>query len=68
MPGTWLPRHPRNHSHGCDPCIKDNIRKKKMPACMFAAVHEDMSGATDYTIEGFVEYFMKHRDTYLRSK
>lgn len=62
------PRHPKNHSHGCDPCMKDNIHKKKMPACMFSVVNPDTSDATAFTIEGFVDYFMKHQDTYLKNK
>ena len=67
-PDHDCPYHPRNHSHGCTPCMRDNIRKKKMPACMFAAVREDLDGAADYTIEGFVDYFLRNREQYLRNK
>ena len=62
-PVTVCPRHPQNHKHGCDPCIKDNIMKKKMPACMFVAVNEDVSEVKDYTIEGFVDFFNKQRSS-----
>ena len=67
-PVSDCPRHPQNHSHGCDPCIKDNIRKKKMPACMFVAVHEDVSEAFDYSIEGFVDFYLKHKDEFLKTR
>ena len=60
-------RHPNNHSEGCDPCIKDNLLKKKMPACFFHVVHEDMSDVTDYTIEGFVRFFNRHVETTKRN-
>jgi hypothetical protein len=31
-PVNQCPRHPDNHNKGCDPCIQDNLKKKKMPA------------------------------------
>lgn len=58
-PVTKCPRHPMNHSDGCTPCIKDNLEKGKMPACMFKAVSEDVSEARDWTIKGFVEFYHK---------
>lgn len=58
-PVTQCPRHPSNHDKGCDPCIKDNILKKKMPACMFVAVSDDVSGVRDFTIKGFVDFYLK---------
>ena len=65
---TACPKHPGNHSHGCDPCIKSNLLQKRMPACFYNAVHEDVSGVTDFTIEGFVDFFQIHREEYLRNK
>lgn len=67
-PNMKCPRHPNNGSDGCDPCVRDNLLKKKMPACLFLAVHEDVSGVTDYSIEGFVEFFLSHRNEYMRDK
>lgn len=61
-PVTQCPRHPANHENGCDPCIKDNLKKKKMPACMFLAVNEDVSEVTDYTLQGFVDFYLKHQE------
>lgn len=57
-PVTNCPRHPSNHVNGCDPCIQDNIAKKKMPACMFRAVDDDVSEVKDYSIKGFVEFYL----------
>lgn len=42
-PVVGCPRHPVNHDKGCDLCIKDNPEKKKMPACRFKAVSDDIS-------------------------
>lgn len=62
-PVTACPRHPSNHNQGCDPCMKDNLKKGKMPACMFDAVSEDVSEVRDYTIKGFVDFYLKvHKD------
>ncbi|MDL2319151.1 DUF6485 family protein [Eubacteriales bacterium OttesenSCG-928-A19] len=64
-PVTECKRHPFNHDQGCDPCIRDNIEKKKMPACMFRVVHDDMSEVKDYTHEGYARFYEAHRDEYL---
>lgn len=66
-PVTKCPRHPSNHENGCDPCIKDNIMKKKMPACMFRAVCDDVSNVDDYSIKGFVEFFLLQQDEFLQA-
>lgn len=58
-PVTQCPRHPSNHHQGCDPCMKDNLEKGKMPACLFRAVSDDVSGVSDYTIKGFVDFYLK---------
>lgn len=60
-PNTPCPQHPSNHNEGCDPCIRDNLRVKKMPACFFRVVHDDTSDTSDYTIDGFVSYYLKHK-------
>ena len=58
-PVTKCPRHPSSQNNGCDPCIKNNLEKKRMPACFFIAVNEDVSEVTDYSMKGFVEFFLK---------
>lgn len=55
------PRHPANHNDGCDPCIKDNLEKGKMPTCFFLSVSDDVSDVKDYTVKGFVEFYQKHQ-------
>lgn len=54
------PRHPSNHDRGCDPCIQDNLERGKMPACFFKVVHNDVSNLRDYSIRGFVDFFLSH--------
>lgn len=61
-PVTQCPRNPSNHSKGCDPCILDNLQKRKMPACFYSVVNEDVSGVTDYSIEGFVKFFLENQN------
>jgi hypothetical protein len=56
------PHHPKNHDKGCDPCIADNLQKKKMPACFFMAVSEDVSDVRDYTIKGFVKFCLEQEN------
>lgn len=63
-PVEKCPRHPSNHDNGCDPCIQDNLKRGKMPACFFRAVHDDVSEVKDYTMEGFVSHFLKHKEEY----
>ncbi len=58
-PATQCPRHPSKHDKGCDPCIIDNIQKGKMPACMFVAVSDDIRAVKDYSINGFVDFYLK---------
>lgn len=60
-PVTQCPRHPENHNCGCDPCIKDNLEKGKMPACMFKAVCDDVSEVKDFTMKGFVVFYLGNK-------
>lgn len=62
-PVTGCACHPLNHENGCDPCIKSNLEKKRMPTCMFQAVHDDISEVKDYTIEGFVDFYLKNKNS-----
>ena len=63
-PVEKCPRHPGNHDNGCDPCIKDNLKRGKMPACFFRAIQDDVNDVRDFTIEGFVHFFMEHQEEY----
>ena len=31
-----------------------------MPTCFFTVVHNDVGGVTDFTIQGFVDFFHKY--------
>lgn len=61
-PVTGCPRHPSNHAEGCDPCIQDNLKHGKMPACFFLAVSNDVSGVKKYTVESFVEFYLEQKN------
>lgn len=59
-PKTDCPRHPQNHSAGCNPCVQHNLGKRNMPACFFKAVHLQIDGLADYSIKGFVDFYHRH--------
>lgn len=61
-PVEQCPRHPKNHANGCNPCIQDNLKKRKVPACFFRVVNEDVNEVRDYSIEGFVDFCLKHKE------
>ena len=61
-PAEKCPRHPLNHNKGCNPCIRDNLKKGKMPACFFRVIHDDVSEVRDYSISGFVDFFNKYKE------
>ncbi|NLW79717.1 MAG: hypothetical protein GXY32_09960 [Ruminococcaceae bacterium] len=54
------PRHPANHNNGCDRCIRDNLANRRMPSCFFKLVHNDLSGQTDFSMGGFVDFYRDH--------
>ena len=53
--------HPRNHSEGCDLCIRKNLKAGEIPACFFRAVSDDLSELDRFTYESFAEFFRKHQ-------
>lgn len=63
-PVEKCPRHPKNHNGGCDPCILDNLKRGKMPACFYRVVSDDVSEVRDFTIQGFVDFFNQHEEEY----
>lgn len=56
--------HPSHHDKGCDPCMQKNARRGEIPTCLFRAVHDDVSGVNDYTMQGFVNFFTQHQAEY----
>lgn len=55
--------HPVNHDKGCDPCIRKNLNKGEMPGCFFHLVNDDTSKADDFTIEGFVKFYLSNKES-----
>ncbi len=53
--------HPRNHSHGCDPCIKKNLNSGEIPACFFRAVSPEINDLRQFTYESFADFVIKHK-------
>lgn len=54
--------HPRNNSNkGCDLCIKKNLKAGEIPSCFFKLVNDDISGLKEFTIESFVNFYMKNK-------
>lgn len=35
-----------------------------MPACFFRVIQDDVNDVRDFTIEGFVHFFMEHQEEY----
>jgi hypothetical protein len=55
------PNKPNNQMLSCDPCIRKNLKAREIPSCFFLLVNEDMSGVTDFTIDGFVDFYLKNK-------
>ena len=54
--------HPARHDEGCDLCIKKNLDHGEIPTCFWISVGGDLSGVEKYTVESFVNYFLRSRD------
>ncbi len=59
-PVTKCRYHPINHDKGCDPCMESNIKDGQVPNCLFQAVNPDISGVKDFSIKGFVQFYLKN--------
>jgi len=55
------PNNPDTNIKNCDPCIRKNLKAREIPSCFFLLVNEDMSGVEDFTIDGFVEFYLKNK-------
>ena len=58
---TACPNHPTNHSEGCDRCIRKCQTQGEIPSCFFRQVHDDLTGVTDFTFEGFARFVEAHK-------
>lgn len=57
------PLHPANHANGCNPCIAKNLKKGEIPTCFFKKVNPDISALKEFTVESFVNFYLKHKNT-----
>ena len=55
------PNNPSSHILGCDPCIRKNLKAGELPSCFFLLIKDDLSGVEDFTIEGFVDFYLKNK-------
>ena len=55
------PHHPSHHGDGCDPCIKKNLQSGEIPMCFYLSVSQDVDGLTEFTVESFVKFYLKHK-------
>ena len=53
------PDKPMNYQLGCDPCIRKNLKAGEIPSCFFNLVGNDLTGVEDFTIDGFVSFYLK---------
>ena len=60
-PAESCPHHPAVHSDGCDPCIKKNLKQGEIPACFFLSISEDVADLTEFSVESFVKFYLKHK-------
>ena len=60
---TNCPLHPSNHDKGCNLCIAKNLKKGELPTCFFKKINFDISQIKNFTIEDFVNFYLKHSNT-----
>ncbi len=55
--------NPSNQIQSCDPCIRKNLKAGEIPSCFFLLVNEDMTGVEDFSIDGFVTFYLKKKQS-----
>lgn len=65
---TNCKNHPLNHSEGCDPCIKKNLKSGEIPACFWLQIADNFREYHTYTYADFTEFFQKHQAEYEQKK
>ena len=50
-----------NNSKGCGLCVKKNLKAGEIPTCFFRLVNDDISELKEFTIESFVDFYIKNR-------
>ena len=54
--------NPCNHNLGCDPCIRKNLAAGEIPGCFFHLIGDDLSQINDFTLAGFVRFYLQKAD------
>lgn len=65
---TSCKNHPLNHSEGCDPCIRKNLKSCEIPSCFWLQISDDFSGYSTYTYADFTDFLQKHQAEYEHKK
>lgn len=55
------PNNPDSQIINCDPCIRKNLKAGEIPSCFFLLVQDDLTGVEDFTIDGFVAFYLKNK-------
>lgn len=53
--------HPKNHSEGCDPCIKKNLENGEIPVCFWLLISKNLDGVKNYKVEDFVKFYSDNK-------
>lgn len=58
---TKCPRHPSNHTEGCDRCIRYCLAVGEIPSCFFNKVIDDIDKVESFSMEGFARTVLNNR-------
>lgn len=58
---TGCKLNPCNHNLGCDPCVRKNLAAGEIPGCFFRLIGDDLSQLDDFTLEGFVRFYLQSK-------
>lgn len=53
--------NPSNQIQSCDPCIRKNLKAGEIPSCFFLMVKEDLADVEDFSIDGFVAFYLNNK-------
>jgi len=53
--------NPHSGAKGCDLCVKKNLKAGEIPSCFFRLVNSDISELKEFTIESFVDFYIKNK-------
>jgi len=53
--------NPHNNAKGCDLCVKKNLNSREIPSCFFRLINNDISELKEFTIESFVDFYLRNK-------